>query len=417
MLSITNIEISELKPRRTESLNALVKLMETHGFPGGYDMLPKSTKHKVEFILNGTYSAFANGIRRALVEEIETKSFLIEETDILTDDEFISGTNDVLIKNMSLVPIFQSGAIIDSYDNYDVYLYVFNSTNGIIDVKVSDLSIVLKKKRGGDATKTRTKVSTKVGDVEIVDEESEEEKDEEKEEENNEEKDENASAASTLGGTPTASDRSLLDKLVPDSNIVIVRLRPGKYIKIRNIKLQSGTSAEHAGKFSLLNNVSYEPLDIEPYNQFTNKGTRSIDHDCQKFRVGFTTCGNITPKEVIDQLTTTLKARLTDIKNKIEIYAAANTDTYYSGQDCEVSLIDDVYYYKFAGHYITAIYMIAMRCFKLDENIPFCSAGVERYDSMIGIIRIIHADRNKILIKAIDGCIGDLNMLRAAFKV
>ena len=59
--------------------------------------------------------------------------------------------------------------------------------------------------------------------------------------------------------------------------------------------------------------------------------------------------------------------------------------------------------------------MIAQRCFILDANILHCSAGVDRYDTRLGIIKIKHADTNKILIAAIDACLADIETLQSAF--
>ena len=409
-LKVENIKIEEIKVKHTPELDELVKLMDKHGYPNGYEMLPTSVKHRVSFELSGTYSAFANGIRRALVEEIETKSLLIDEKDILTDDEFISGMNDVLIKNLSLIPIMQDG----NFDEFDIYLYAYNNTNDIIDVKAKDLSIVKKLKKKGRGIKLKDTVKGSAEDS----------KEDSKEDTTPAEIDDEIESA-----TPAEIDDEILDEpeskksnvkptgdissLVPDTNIVIMRLRPGKYLKLRNIKFQHGVSLDHAGKFSLLNNVSYRPVDIDPYDQFTNTGTRTIEHDCKKFMISFETCGNITPASVIEKVINRITSDLNDIKNKITIYSKTPFSAYYSGQDCEVEFKNNVYNYKFPGHYVTPIYMIAMACYKLDENIPFCSATVERFDSRVGLIKIKHADPNKILIAAVDSCIADLKKLKS----
>ncbi len=404
-LKVEKLKIDEIKTRKTPELDVIVTLMSKHGFMNGYDLLPTSTKHKVSFQLNNTYSAFANAIRRTLVEDIPTKSLLINEKDIVTDDEFIAGMSDVLVKNLGLLPITQFSDVVDYPDRYDIYLYVFNNTTEIIDVKAKDISVVRKVtkkskketgKRGG-AEELDVAESTLDLDNEITEDVSTEDV-----------------LAKSRGQKDTSYKESTYN-LVPDDNILLMRLRPGKYLKLRNITIQTGTSAVDAGKFSLLNNIMYEPLDMQPYDQFTGKGTRSIDHDCKSFQLEFTTCGNILPKEVMKLVHTKLSSDLTDLKKKIQLYINAGSGSYYSGQDCEVTLRDDVYNFKFIGHYISELAMIAMCCYKLDDNIPFCAATVERYDSIVGLLRIKHVDFTKIILKAIETCQKDLDTLLAVF--
>ena len=424
-IKIENLKIEELKFQKTPELDILVKLMAKHGTKNAYDLLPTSIKHYVSMHLNNTYSAFANAIRRTLIDDIPVLAMNVIEKDIDTDDEFISGMNDVLIKNLSLIPIMQSGNVTDNSNKYDVYLSVFNNTNEIIDVKASDIIIVLKtqkkKKKGGHLKESRDSDES-LDKVEVED----------KNDADVEDKNESADDSAEFGvesldveDKTEARDLEVEDKnsikkkkafeLIPDDNILIARLRPGKYLKLRNIHLQSGTSSQNAGKYSLLNNITYEPLDIQPYDQFTNKGTRSIEHNCKSFLLEFTTCGNITPKEIMDKVHVKLSFDLSSIKKKIQLYSESGAGSYYRGQDCEITIHDDVYNFKFVGNYISEIFMISMCCFQLDANIPFCTATVERFDSLVGILRIMHADTLKLLLKAIDTCQLDLNILNGMF--
>ena len=390
-LTISDLKIENQKFQKTPELDAIVKIMEKHGVKDPYSLLPKSTKHKVSFTLNNTFSAFANAIRRTLVDDIPTYSMFVEEKDITTDDEFVSGISDVLIKNLALTPILQS----DSASKLELELYMHNNTAEIIDVKASDLQISIKKKKGGADNSDTDDVDDEI--VEEVDETDDKPKPEKKLPEK------------SNGKEITAAT------LIPDANILLIRLRPGRYIKIRNIKIEQGIASINAGRFSLLNNVAYEPLDITPYDQFTGKGTRSIEHDCKSFMIGFTTRGNITPKEVISKVHKKLSDGLNDIKNKIKLYLDSKAGIYYNNQDCEVTVKDEVHTFKFVNHYISELYMIAMCCYKLDDNIPYCTSTVERYDSLIGILKIKHANIGSILMKSIETCQKKLDILLAEF--
>lgn len=387
-LTVSNIKIVESKIKKSPELDAICKLMEKHGHKNPFDMLPKSTKHKVSFELSNTYVAFANAIRRTLIEDLPVYAMTIAEQDLQTDDEFISGMNDVFIKNLGLVPIHQSAEL----SKYDIYLYVFNATNDIIDVKVSDIKVVPKGRKVGGKSKHKAKVEA--GEEINLDDEIEEESNEK----------------------PKESTKSKnVTELAPDDNILIARLRPGKYLKMKNIQIVRGTAVEDAGKFTALNNVYYKPLDIEPFDQFTGKGTHSYENDYSKFAIGFNTCGNITPQDVMENCCKVLSDQVNDIKTKLLSYAGAKAELYFSGQDFEVKQEKEVYTYRFINHYVSEIYMIAMCCYQLDENTPFVAPSVERNDSTIGIIKIKHADCNKLLIAACDKCLADLATLKKAF--
>lgn len=410
-LKINDLKIIDQKIKKTPELDNIVKLMAAHGIQDAYNLLPTSVKKQVSFTLNNTYAAFANAIRRTLVEDIPTTCMVVDEKDIITDDEFISGMSDVLMKNLSLVPIYQTGYVVEHHENLDVYLYVFNDTNDIIDVKARDIRVV-SKTVGKKGKHLANKKGKKGGDDSITDDLTDEIQ-EDTGEDNKE---------STLKDTqedPMDEKKSKQEmkniNLCPDDNILIMRLRPSKYLKLRNIQFETGTSAKNAGKFSLLNNITYKPLDIDPYDQFTDKGTRSIEKDCKTFEITFTTCGNIEPDEVIKRMHTKLTNDLSDIKKKIDLYAAAGKPAYYSGQDCEVTVVNSVTHIKLNGHYLSELNLIAMCGYTLDENIPFITATVERFDSVVGSLHIKHADPIGVLMKSVDSCKKDLDTLLAAF--
>ena len=354
MLNIEKISINEVHIEKTPELNEIVKIIKDHGdIADAYKLLPVKPYHSVSFQLNNTHSAFANAIRRIFVEEITTYSMTTDENDILTNDEFISGLKKVLLKNLALTPINQESKLLEP--NYDMRLYVKNTTNDIIDVFASDIKI-------------------------------------------------------------TSGKKEVPNDLIVYPNIVIMRLRPGKFLNLRKIVIQSGRAYEHYGYFSLLNSTIYEPLDIVPYDQFTKKGEKSMEVDCSKFKLGFTTCGNIMPKTVINKMIDKFEYDLLDIKSKIATYMDANAGDYYSGDGCEVEIKDEIYNYKFPGHYISVTAAIAMRCYKLDETILFCTSRVDRFDSMIGFIRLKHATPNKLVMAAIDACLLDLETIGNAFN-
>ncbi len=124
MFSVENLSIEKKSINKSDVLDKYVKLMKDQGVhQNGYSLLPKNEWYEVSFELHNSHAGFANGIRRVLVGELEVQSMVVEEKDILTDDEFIAGMNDVLVKNIGLIPIYQDHGL--SVDEYDIYLYAY----------------------------------------------------------------------------------------------------------------------------------------------------------------------------------------------------------------------------------------------------------------------------------------------------
>jgi hypothetical protein len=477
MLKVEKISIVPKTIKKTPELDKIVESMKKHHFGNGYDMLPKSTFYEVDCELHNTYAGFANGLRRAMISEIDVLSLECNEKYLKSDDTFITGTSDVLIKNLALVPINQD-IDLEEFEKYTVYLLVANKTNDVIDIKASDITIGLKSdvnsrfavQHSTKVEKTKTKVKptkkTKKGGKVLTNIEEDTERDIYKGGDDISEKldiddhatTENLDFDATPVDTNTKSNaaklrssarhtmvsedeenanrgsyrvpdavllkayheenKSIIDitKLIPDPNIIIVRLRPGKTLYISEINFMIGKGFQHYGKFSLLDNIRYEPLDIIPYDAVTNTGTRSIEQDATKFRLGFTTSGNIKPKHLINLVTKSLVTLLTNIRSQIVLYSTADVVKYYNNDDLEVIIKDDIYKYNIQKQYFTAINMITQKCFILDSNILLCTGGVDRYDTRVGVIKLKHADPNKLLIKAIDSCLGDLKIFEAAFK-
>jgi hypothetical protein len=95
-------------------------------------MLPKKPYYRVSMVLKDTYSAFANALRRILIEELPVKCLDFEDHILDTDDPFI--LVDQLRKNINLIPIDQ-----DAKYNGGISLNKRNVTNKIINIYASDI--------------------------------------------------------------------------------------------------------------------------------------------------------------------------------------------------------------------------------------------------------------------------------------
>lgn len=302
------------------------------------DLLPEPFE-TLSFELDKTYTGFANGIRRVLVEELPVYCLDTDHKNVETDDEFI--LNDMLIKNINLIPIIQE---IKEPHKVHASIDVYNNTNDVMDVHSREIKI------------------------------------------------EGA-------------------KLI-NNNIIFARLRPGKHLVIKNLKVIRGFSKYNAAKFSLLNNIKYYPLDHEPFDIHTNKGTRSIMANPQKFYIEFTTCGNIELKTVITLLHEQLTSKLESLLNSIKKYNNDESKKYYYTTELEVKVDNDLYVYNVPGEYLTLAQIVTQKCYTLDTNVLHASYAIERYDNEVAIIKLKHSEPNKLLMNAIQSCIEDLDMLK-----
>lgn len=356
-MKIKDIKIFEKNIPKSKELDEIVKLMQANGIKDPIDLLP-SGWHEVHFHISDTYAGFANAIRRVLIDELPVYALDINEEMFETDDDFI--LSDLLKKNINLIPINQETA--ENYIKHDIYLYKFNDTNDIIDIKASDIKVKEKDKK---------------------------------------------------------SKKEVSNNLIPNSNITIIRLRPGKFIRLNSLNIVNGFCKDDAGKFSLLNNVQYKPTDMIPYDVFSGKGTRSIDYDPKEFDLSFTTCGNIKPMTVIKLTCDVLINKLTQCKKLLTEYinsTKSDTKKYYFTDGLEVQQQSSITYYKFIGEYITISYMLAQRCFILDNNILYCVPAIDRYDNEIAIIKLKHSEPDKLLLKAIDLCVEDVSAIQKQFS-
>lgn len=353
MLKVEDVSILEKKITPNSYLLDVVKMMKDSGIKDPLSLLPNNSWHEISFSLT-TYASFANCIRRTLIEELPVKCLSIEDENIRSDDEYV--INFLLKKNINLIPINQDF----NHNNYSIMLLKKNNTPNIIDVKASDIRIFLKKSEF-----KKEKVDTSL--------------------------------------------------LIPEQNIILLRLRPGKKLEINNMKIVTGFSKDDASRFSLLDNVSYEIVDMMPFDIHNKTGDRSIVKDPTKFKLSVTTTGNISPNHLVELMCSTLEERFNKCKKYITTYKNESKESkIYASDHLTVSYKSNIYEYRFIGEYVTIIYPIAHRAFIIDPNVPFCAPSVERYDTEIGIIKINHLNSSELLIEAIDAILEDIKILKNA---
>jgi hypothetical protein len=306
-------------------------------------------KERTHIYLKDAHSAFANCIRRMLIEELPVKCLdfdlkTVSVNNTYTDDEFI--LVDVLQKNINLLPLNQA---IEIDDFMSASIAKRNNTPQIIPILSQDITFKMKKK---------------------------------------------------------------YTNIVPN-NILIGYLRPGKYLELNEITIAMGYSKYNAGKFSLLDNVSYKILDQKPYDVYTKTGQRSIEYDPKEFQISFLTTGNITARRVLELLRSEITHRLNKMKKNLLLFIKEKKQQYDSNE-LQVVTYGEIVNFIFKGEYITLPAMVAQRCYILDKNVAYCSSTIKNYENKDeqGIIRIKHPEAVNLIISAIDSCIKDIEKIK-----
>ena len=149
-LQVKKLSIIKKNINETKELKEIFDSMVKNGIENPMNLLPTSPWYEMSFRLSNTYSGFANGIRRVLMEEIPTKCLDFNENIYETDDEFI--LIDKIQKDINLIPINQDFDE-KEINKYTINLYKYNKSNKIIDVKASDIDIIIDSKSNKNTIK------------------------------------------------------------------------------------------------------------------------------------------------------------------------------------------------------------------------------------------------------------------------
>ena len=323
-------------------------------------LLPKKSKITVSFEMLNTNVSIANGIRRCLSDEMEVQSFDFDEyKDLITDDPFI--LCDFIKKQIELLPISQEMNL----DGIDIKLFKENKTDEIIDVTSDDFIIE------SNADK-KNKTNFKQKDLEEI----------------------------------------------VEGNIVLCRLRPNNYIKINNIFISKGIAKHDAAKYSLLSNITYKILDVDPIveTRTGQTGVSSMLSDPKHFFLSYTTHRNIEyPQKLMikccDTLISRLENILTDMKN------VSNSDTIYMSGVLTLESSGNLKKIHIINEYWTIINMISQYCYILTKkNIKFVAPSIIHPEKEVGVISIIHPEFSTLIQNSIKAIIADLNIVKKYFK-
>lgn len=319
-------------------------------------LLPKGNKTTVSFELTNSNADIANGIRRCVIDEIPVKSFDFDEyKDLDSDDPFI--LCDFIKKQIDLLCIHQEY----DYRGLKISLVKENTSDEIIDVRSDDIIIV----KGEDAI---------IKQKDIV---------------------------------------NIIEK-----NIVLCRLRPGKYIKINNIKIVEGNGRTDAGKFNSVSNFTYKILDVDPIvdTRLGQDGVSSMRSNPKHFYLSYTTHRNFNNAALIMvKCCDALNNRLDNILTEME--KITNSTTEYDSKLIKVeSSGASMKKIHFKHEYWTIVNLIARYCFILTKgDIPYVSAALIHPEKETGIVNISHPEFATLIKNSIKKIITEFKTIKKSF--
>lgn len=314
--------------------------------------LPNRPLHHVQFEITDTVSDFANCIRRFLLDEIEVYSMDVDEYNIKTDDKFI--LSDVLKKNIELVPLLQK--MTDSESKaLKMSINVDNKTDDIITVYSRDITVSDKKNKKLDNEKYFS------------------------------------------------------------LNIPLIQLRSNTSLEVSDLNVVKGCGKKDAGKFCLLSNISYEILDVKPFEEskYERQGKSSLNSDPAHFKISYKTHRNIEPKKVMNLCCDAITNRLTTIQKDL---ANIKSDaTVHFSDLVELETKGDVKLFHLKGEYWTIANIIARYCYLEFKDIKFVCASIIHPSTEESIIKIRHNESLKIINSAINHILSDIAIVKRAF--
>ncbi len=205
-------------------------------------------------------------------------------------------------------------------------------------------------------------------------------------------------------------NKSALNCIHNANMTVLELLKPGQFLKLKNVHIISGYGYEDYNKFNIVNRTKYQILSHKPYDDQLDHGAgnlRSIEYNPTEFLIEFETLENVKSIDIIKQIKSEMLSRLNIIKQQI---SELKDDKYFENEFLEVKQ-EKMVVITFKTEYVLLPTMIAYRVLNLDKNIQYCNATLVDYNKRHTLFKISHPEWQKIIIDAIDLCIKDVNSI------
>jgi DNA-directed RNA polymerase subunit L len=203
---------------------------------------------------------------------------------------------------------------------------------------------------------------------------------------------------------------------IVSENIVLCRLRPDTYIKINNIKICSGLTYTDAGKFSLVSNITYEIMDVDPIveTRTGQTGKSSMLSNPTHFTIKYTTHRNIQhPLKIMVKCCDTLIGRLTAIYTDMQ-NITDTTESYFSDL-LTLETNGNIHKLQIRGEYWTIINLICRYCYIIASDIKFIAPSLIHPEKHIGVISITHPEFSSLIKKSIKKIIAEFENIKSKF--
>lgn len=322
---------------------------------------------KITFEIHNTSPSFANALRRTIIDELPLYSLTCELDKIRSSDRKLITATDSITRRLELIPLSQDPAkkAIDSGLQFSIIKV--NNTSNSIPVTSADIIV-----RQPDSKKIIKK---------------------------------NEAIIPTISNLKYFSDK-----------IIICELDKGKYLHIDNITIFSKKNRE-LSIGGQIHSFVYVPIEHEkqlnPISGLNPMEPSSLTVQPSKYRLGFTMNYVSTPPMYIIKLACQeLISRLNVIKNEI---GESDGDIPYYSDVLEITKPEKIIHYKIMNESYTIGRMLFKYGFDIDPSIPFITNANEHALIYTTIIKIIHPDSQKLLTKAIDNIIADLNIVFKSF--
>jgi hypothetical protein len=205
-------------------------------------------------------------------------------------------------------------------------------------------------------------------------------------------------------------------KNIMTDTIILCNLRPMEFFNINNIYIKKGKGRNDAGAFNSVSNITYDILNIIPYDENNKKGSNSLISNPTSFEISYTTYRNIKKpfyfiKLCCDTLIKRLEIILNDMKN------IKNDDIKYYSEILELETKNDLKILYIKNECRTIANLIARYCFILTkQNIKFISSDITHYEKDIVFIKIIHNEFSTLIQNSIKKIIDEIKNIKINFK-
>lgn len=199
-------------------------------------------------------------------------------------------------------------------------------------------------------------------------------------------------------------------------NIPIITLKSDKTLSINNITIVKGCGKQNSGKFSPFSNISYEILDVVPFEEsiYKKKGESSLNSIPTHFKISITTYGNIKINSIIDLCCDKITDRLNNIYK--ELSNINSKDLMFFSSLVDLKSYNDMKIFTFKGEFWTIANIISRYCYMELSSIKFVCACINHPSIEESIIKIVHPDSNKLILTAIKNILSDVEILKKSFK-